>query len=140
MAHQVDSKIEKYLLMKGTKRLQVEDDIVDLIYKAVNDIDGIQLEFIETKSKDKWNEYNILYKFPKSSNMFYELSYMLKNIQKLISCFVNYYSKEHIKTGLQEVEFNDDCYYFLFYIIKEIGEEEKIDEIEEMFKNYEYYE
>jgi hypothetical protein len=64
---------------------------------------------------------------------------MLRDIQKLISCFVNYYSKDYIKVGLQEVDFSKDDYYFLFYIIKEIGDEE-VNEIEEIFKEYECYE
>lgn len=139
MAHQVDSKIEKYLLMKGNKRLQVNDDIVDLTYNTVRDIPSIKLEFIETRKYDSWNEYNMLFKFPKSSDSFYELVFMLRNIQKLISCFVNYYSKDYIKVGLQEVEFNKDDYYFLFYVIKEIGNEE-VNEIDEIFKELEYYE
>lgn len=139
MAHQVDSKIEKYLLMKGNKRLQVNDDIVDLTYKTVRDIPSIKLEFIETRKYDSWNEYNMLFKFPKSSDSFYELDFMLRNIQKLISSFVNYYSKDYIKVGLQEVEFNKDDYYFLFYVIKEIGNEE-VNEIDEIFKELEYYE
>jgi len=139
MAHQVDSKIEKYLLMKENKRLQVNDDIVDLTYKIVRDIPSIKLEFIETRKYDSWNEYNMLFKFPKSSDSFYELDFMFRNIQKLISCFVNYYSKDYIKVGLQEVEFNKDDYYFLFYVIKEIGNEE-VNEIDEIFKELEYYE
>ena len=139
MAQQVDSKIEKYLLMKGNKRLQVNDDIVDLTYKAVKDIPGIKLEFIETRKYGGWNEYKMLYKFPKKYDNFYELNEMLRNIQKLISCFVNFYSKDYIKVGLQEVDFNRDSYYFLFYVIKEIGEEE-VDEIKEIFKEFEEYE
>lgn len=139
MAQQVDSKIEKYLLMKGNKRLQVNDDIVDLTYRAVRDIPSIKLEFIESRKYNSWNEYKILFKYPKSYDNFYELNNMLRNIQTLISCFVNFYSKDYIKVGLQEVDFNKDDYYFLFYIIKEIGEVEE-SEIEEMFKEYECYE
>lgn len=139
MAHQVDSKIEKYLLMKGNKRLQVNDDIVELTYNAIRDIPSIKLEFIETRKYNSWNEYNMLFKFPKGYNNFYELSIMLRDVQKLISCFVNYYSKDYIKVGLQEVDFSKDDYYFLFYVIKEIGDEE-VNEIEEIFKEYECYE
>lgn len=139
MAQQVDSKIEKYLLMKGNKRLQVNDDIVDLTYRAVRDIPDVKLEFIETRKFNGWNEYNMLYKFPKVYNNFYELNVILRSIQTLISCFVNYYSKDYIKVGLQEVDFSKDDYYFLFYVIKEIGDEE-VNEIEEIFKEYECYE
>ena len=139
MAQQVDSKIEKYLLMKGNKRLQVNDDIVDLTYRAVKCIPSIKLEFIETRKYNSWNEYNMLYKISKHYDNFYELSGMLRDIQKLISCFENFYSKDYIKVGLQEVEFNKNDYYFLFYVIKEIGDEE-LNEIDEIFKEYECYE
>lgn len=139
MAQQVDSKIEKYLLMKGNKRLQVNDDIVELTYNAIRDIPSIKLEFIETRKYNSWNEYNMLFKFPKDYNNFYELNVMLRSIQKLISCFVNFYSKDYIKVGLQEVDFSKDDYYFLFYVIKEIGDEEE-NEIDELFKSYECYE
>lgn len=139
MAQQVDSKIEKYLLMKGNKRLQVNDDIVELTYNAIRDIPSVKLEFIETRKYNSWNEYNMLFKFPKGYNNFYELNVILRSIQTLISCFVNFYSKDYIKVGLQEVDFNKDDYYFLFYIIKEIGDEEE-NEIDELFKSYECYE
>lgn len=140
MAQQVDSKIEKYLLMKGNKRLQVKDDIVEFTYRAVDCIPRLKLEFIETRKRAGWNEYNMLYKFSKANDGFYELSDLFRNIQKLVSCFVNYFDRDYIKTGIQEVDFDKDDYYFLFYIIKEIGEEEKLNEIEEIFKEYECYE
>ena len=81
----------------------------------------------------------MLYKFPKKYNDFCELSGIFKNLQKLMSCFINFYNKDYIKVGLQEVDFNKDDYYFLFYVIKEIGDEET-DEIKEIFKEFEEYE
>lgn len=111
--------IDKLLRMKGSKRLQVRDEVTEKILELPPGV--IDLQFLESKRFSGWNEYNALFRIKKIKEsapyfevIFGSLSRLMKDLSDI----------ENDGLGIQEVECGlPDYYYVLIYIIKNDGKE-----------------
>lgn len=131
MGIQVDSKIADYLAKKGKARLAVKDDITKAIFNLDPEMfPGIRLRFLESSQKSEingsWVEYNVLLEVEKYQDTTEYLSFILKNLGKLLKS-INNLKIDSI--GIQEVECGlPDYYYILIYILSD-GKDKKKDDI-----------
>ena len=131
MGIQVDSKIADYLSRKGKARLAVKNDITRTVFNIDPEtFPGIRLKFIESSSKKEccgsWIEYNVLLEIDKYKDNAEYLSFVLKNLGKLLKSIDNVRIES---MGIQEVECGlPDYYYILIYILSD-GKDEKKEDI-----------
>lgn len=137
MGIQVDSKISDYLGRKGKARLEVKNNITKAIFNLDPEMfPGIKLRFLETRSKEEvsgsWIEYNVLLEIKKYQDTSEYLSFILKNLGKLLKSIDNIGIDS---IGIQEVECGlPDYYYLLIYILSDGKDKKKENDI---FYDYE---
>lgn len=137
MGIQVDSKISDYLGRKGKARLEVKNSITRAIFNLDPEMfPGIKLRFLETRYKKEvsgsWVEYNVLLEIRKYQDTSEYLSFILKNLGKLLKSIDNIGIDS---IGIQEVECGlPDYYYLLIYILSDGKDKKKENDI---FYDYE---
>lgn len=135
------SEIRRLLNFKGNSRLEVKDDLTERILEGKGILlpGGIKFCFIESKKyigeHGDWVEYKVLYSILKCNNSIAHIQYVLENASKIIGTL------EKFKLDYIDLE-EFDCsragyYYILLYIRRNIGEEIKQSEVQEIFKEYE---
>lgn len=124
------NSIRRLLGMRGIKRLEVCNELTDLIlgYNYQEETPGIKLRFLETKKYESdggtWTNYNILLEAEKYSDTPRYLSYVLDSVSKIIKALED--RSEYIDSlGIQEVDTGEaGFYYILLYILGDGREKE----------------
>lgn len=128
------SKIRRLLGMKGHKRLEIENNITTKILEQDEyQTPGVRLKFLESKKKSgdcgEWIEYSVLLEVTKWSDNADYLSYVFKNLGKVIK---NYNLPGIDSIGLDEVDCGEaEFIYILLYILSN-GKETKESSIYEL--------
>lgn len=137
METQVGSKIGELLKLKGKVRLSVKNELT----LALMNLDpefapGVRFKFLEVKKKDEemgsWIEYNLLLEIDKYQDSVEYLSYMFKNLGKVIKSYSNL---EIESIGLSEVECSLPNYYYVLIYILSNGKDKEFKIEEDYFES-----
>lgn len=142
------SEIKRLLNFKGSSRLEVKDSLTEKVLEQKNIVlsGGLKFCFIESKKYSgeggEWADYKILYSIPKYKQTLEYLQVVLSEISNMLKDSSLLFGEDPEISYISLEEF--DCsrpryYYVLLGVRKDIGEEEKENEITNLFKEY-YYE
>ncbi len=137
METRVGSKIEELLKLKGKARLSIKNELT----LALMNLDpefapGVRFKFLEVNKKDEemgsWVEYNLLLEIDKYQDSAEYLSFMFKNLGKLINSY-SHLSIEAI--GISEFDCSRPCYYYVLVYILSDGKDKEIKTTENYFES-----
>lgn len=133
-----NSEIRRLLGMKGTKRLEISNNLTEHIlnYNYSENTSGVSLKFLETRKRSEelgdWDSYYILFSALKYNDSIEYLDHVFKSISKIISDWSNKVEIDVI--GLQEVDCSEAKYYYVLIYILSNGRDKEIKEGDTLFR------
>lgn len=132
-----NSEIKRLLSMKGTKRLEIGNNLTEYIlnYNYSENTPGISLRFLETRKRSEelgdWDNYYVLFSALKYNDSIEYLDHIFKSISKIISDWSDKIEIDVI--GLQEVDCSEVKYYYILIYILSNGRDKEIGERNTLF-------